>query len=138
MRHSIACIISLLFSATLSAQETLSNETILKLVKAGIGEDVIVGMVNQQPGKYSLATDDIIALKTAGVSDRIIAAIIVRSSAIAHPTAPQPTANGITNVAVSSQPVSQLPVILHDGTPVRLRLKQPVSKVVRHLVSEMF
>ena len=32
-------------------------------------------MINQQPGKYSLSTDDIIALKTAGVSDKVIAAI---------------------------------------------------------------
>jgi len=62
MKHTIACVISLFLSLTLNAQEPLNNETILKLVKAGIGEDVIVSMVNQQPGKYSLSTDDIIAL----------------------------------------------------------------------------
>ena len=36
------------------AQEALSNESILKLLKAGMGEDVIVGMVNSQPGRYTV------------------------------------------------------------------------------------
>ena len=53
MKHAIACI-CFLVSLSLHAQEPLSNETILKLVKAGIGEDTIVGMVNQQPGRYAL------------------------------------------------------------------------------------
>jgi hypothetical protein len=74
MRYSIACIafqVSIV-SAALNAQEPLTNETVLKLVKAGIGEDTIVGMVNQQPGRYAVAADDILALKSAGVSDKIL------------------------------------------------------------------
>jgi hypothetical protein len=47
MRYTAACIIFLLLSVTLNAQEVLDNEIILKLVKAGIGEDTIVGMVNR-------------------------------------------------------------------------------------------
>jgi hypothetical protein len=76
--------------ATLSAQELLTNETILKLVKAGIGEDTIVGMVNQQPGRYALSADDLVALKTAGVSDKVLAAMIVRNGATAAPAACRP------------------------------------------------
>ncbi len=45
------------------AQEVLNNDTILKLVKAGLNDDVIAGMVNSQPGKYSLDSDAVIALK---------------------------------------------------------------------------
>ncbi len=40
------CLLTLAFAACLYAQEPLTNETILKLVKAGIGEETIVGMVN--------------------------------------------------------------------------------------------
>ncbi len=79
MRYT--CFIFLLLSVTLDAQESLNNETILKLVKAGIGEETIVAMVNQQPGKYSLSTDNIIALKNAGVSDKVIGAMISRNGA---------------------------------------------------------
>jgi len=127
MKHTIVCVISLLLTVTLSAQEPLNNETILKLVKAGIGEDTIVSMVNQQPGKYSLSTDDITALKAAGVSDKVIAAIIVRSGAGAQPTAPQPPANVTPIAAVLSQPVFQAPLILHDATPIRLRLNRNLT-----------
>ena len=127
MRYTAACIIFLLLSVTLNAQEVLNNETILKLVKAGIGEEVIVSMVNQQPGKYSLSAADIIALKAGGVSDRVIAAVIVRSAALAQPTAPLPTTSSTLKVAVSSQPASQSPLVLHDGTPVTLRLNRTLT-----------
>ena len=50
------------------ATQLLSNESIVKLVKAGLGEDTIISMVNTQPGTYLLGADDIIALKQAGVS----------------------------------------------------------------------
>jgi hypothetical protein len=123
MRYSLACIVFLLslFSAPLCAQEPLNNETILKLVKAGIGEDTIVGMVNQQPGKYSLADADVAALKTAGVSEKIIAAMIVRGGASnAQPTpAPAPT--------IPNPPAPQAPLVLQDSTPVRLRLSRNLS-----------
>src|SRR5258708_16845647 len=75
----------LLFSA-LYAQEVLSNETILKLSKAGLSEDVILNMVNRQPGHYSVDSGDLIALKQGGISDKVIAAIM--SKAIAAPAAP--------------------------------------------------
>ncbi len=105
----------------LYCQATLDNETILKLVKAGIGEDTIVGMVNQQPGKYTLSADDMIALKNAGVSDKVIAAMVVRNrSSNVQPV--QPPANGPT-----ASTVYPSPLLLHDATPIRLRLKRNLS-----------
>jgi len=82
MKHVLTCVwVVLCFCGTaLKAQEPLTNETILKLVKAGIGEETIVGMVNQQPGRYSLTPADIAALKDAGVSEKIIAAMIVKGT----------------------------------------------------------
>jgi len=57
-------------------QAVLTNDSILKLVKAGMGEDVILSMISSQSGQYSLNTDSLIALKQAGASDRIIAAMV--------------------------------------------------------------
>jgi hypothetical protein len=62
------------------AAEILSNETILRLVKAGLGEEVIIGMVSSQKGKYSVDTDSVIALRQAGVSNNIIAAMVSKNS----------------------------------------------------------
>lgn len=78
MKNAILC--SCLLLSALHAQQPLTNETLVKLTQAGIGEDVIVSMINQQPGKYSVADSDIAALKSSGVSQKVIAALIARGS----------------------------------------------------------
>ena len=98
-----------LFLVSLAAygQALLDDATILKLVKAGIGEEPIVAMVNAQPGKYALSSDDVIALKKAGVSDKILAAMIARGG-----------------TAKRSAPPA---MVLRDGTPIRLRLARDLT-----------
>jgi len=59
-----------------SAPETLTNETVIKLAKSGLGDNVIIGMIETQPGRYSHGSADIIKMKEAGVSDKVIAAIL--------------------------------------------------------------
>jgi hypothetical protein len=66
----------LLASATLAiAQEVLTNDSIQKLVKSGISENLVVSMVQNQPGKYSLTPDEVVKLKQAGVSEKILTAM---------------------------------------------------------------
>jgi hypothetical protein len=62
---------TVLFVATAlaTAQQALNNEAIVKMVKAGLAEELIVSTIQSQPGSYSLGADDLIALKSAGVSD---------------------------------------------------------------------
>src|SRR5262249_4475879 len=67
----------------------LTNDSIVKLVGAGLGEDTIIGIVNTQPGKYSVAADDIIALKKAAVPEKVIAAMLNKPLANAN-SAPGP------------------------------------------------
>ena len=104
----------------LYTQQVLDNETILKLVKAGLSEDVIVGMVNAQAGKYSTTADDVISLKTSGVSDKIIGAMVNRG---ATPTV-------LPSLPPSSVPATNSPsgeLVVHDATPIRLRLSRNLS-----------
>jgi hypothetical protein len=68
------------FIVLVSAQDMLSNESVVKMMKAGLGEGLIVGMIQNQPGKYSLTPDDLVKLKTQGVSDKILGAMIARGS----------------------------------------------------------
>jgi hypothetical protein len=123
MKHAVACICFLL-AVSLPAQE-LNTETILKLVKAGISEDTILGLVNQQPGKYTLSADDMIALKKAGATDKFIAAMVVRSGAGSTQSV-QPVA-GLTADVIATPAANAAPLILHDATPIRLRLKRNLS-----------
>jgi hypothetical protein len=63
-----------------AAQTALTNDSIIKMVKAGLGEDIIVSTIKSQAGTYSTSADALIALKGAGVSDKIIAAMIEKGS----------------------------------------------------------
>jgi len=71
-----------------AAQKTLNNDSIIKLVKAGLSDDLITTTINTSSGSYDTSTDGIIALKTAGVSDKVVAAILVKSAAPAAPATP--------------------------------------------------
>lgn len=99
----------------LIAQQTLNNESVIKLVKAGLTDDLILSTVNASPGAYDTSADGLIALKTAGVSDKVVAALVVRASAPtpgAQPTAAPPStavfASGIS-ASQNSSPTVQAP-----------------------------
>jgi hypothetical protein len=62
------------------APERLTSESVVTLVKAGVDEDTLVGIVTSQPGRYELSKDALISLKQAGVSDKIIAAMVNRNT----------------------------------------------------------
>ncbi|MGE5647554.1 MAG: hypothetical protein ACM336_17390 [Acidobacteriota bacterium] len=56
----------------------LTNAAVVKLVKTGVGESVILNMIGTQQGKFDTSADDVIALKQAGVPDSVIGAIVSR------------------------------------------------------------
>jgi hypothetical protein len=79
------------------AQETLSNEAVVKMVKAGLSENLIVSMIQNQPGKYSVSTDDLIKLKSEGVTEKELGAMVAKSSGLSAPapsTSPTPGSPG--------------------------------------------
>ena len=69
-----------------AAQEALSNGSIVKMIKAGLGEDLIVSVIQSQPGKYSSTPDDLVKLKQQGVSEKILAAMVAKGSAAPVPS----------------------------------------------------
>lgn len=94
--------------ADVSRQHVLTNDTILRMSKAGLEDTVILQTIQTQPGAYDTAPDDLIALKAAGVSQRVIAAMQARSAGLAlRPTAPTvdpaPLAAGVDEIGVYYQ-----------------------------------
>ena len=49
---------------------------------AGLSESIILSSVNTQPAAYDTSTDGLLALKKAGVSDAVVAAMISRNAAM--------------------------------------------------------
>jgi hypothetical protein len=80
----------LLLAAGLSAaaQQTLNNDAVVKMAKAGLSDDVIVTSINANPGAYDTSTEGLIALKKAKVSDKVVSALIVKSAAPTPAPAP--------------------------------------------------
>lgn len=112
-----------LASCAAYGQALLDDATIERLVKAGVGEQAVVAMVSQQPGKYALSSDDILALKKAGVSDKILAAMIMRNG-VANGSAAAPAG---TPPAATSQSTTPAVLVLQDATPIRLRLTRSLA-----------
>jgi len=85
------CVFVLALGFAASAQDNLTNESILKMVKSGLGESLIVSMVQSQPGRYALNPDELVKLKEAGVSEKILAAMIAKTSGTTTPAASAPS-----------------------------------------------
>jgi hypothetical protein len=92
MRKSLLAVLVLAACSFLAAQQAMNNDAVIKLIKAGLSDDLIVTTINGSPAAYDTSADGIIALKTAGASDKVIAAIIARTSAPAAPAAAPPAA----------------------------------------------
>jgi hypothetical protein len=88
VRRKFSILSVILAGALAFAQSSMSNESVIKMVKAGLGDDLIVSTIKAQPAHYSTGPDDLIALKTAGVSDKIISAMVERMSSVGAAPAP--------------------------------------------------
>jgi hypothetical protein len=100
-------ILSAVFMSALPgvAQQTLNNDSIVKLAEAGLSDDLIIQSINTQPGNYALGASDLITLKQDGVSERVIAAMIARNPNASASGAANHSGNG----ADAIPPVNVLP-----------------------------
>ena len=58
-----------------SRPHLVNNDDIIRMTKAGLSDDILLQTIRLQPGHYATAPDDLIALKTGGVSDTVINAM---------------------------------------------------------------
>jgi hypothetical protein len=96
-----------------AAQGVMTNQDVIKLAQAKVGDDLIITKINQSRTKFDLSTDGIVKLKAAGVSDRVLAAMMNP----AQPAAP----------ATAAQPVAQ-PAGTTSKAPARAQPEAPASQ----------
>lgn len=84
-------ILSLLFVflIRLPAQEILTNQSIIKMVKVGLSEELILNVIKQQSSSFTVGSTELVELKTAGVSERIITAMIGKALGPPPPAKPE-------------------------------------------------
>jgi hypothetical protein len=93
--------VGLLICLVAYSQAPPDAATVVKLLKAGVGEDTIVSLIRQQPGARSITPDEAVAIKNAGGSDKLLSTLAGQAGK----------------------------VTLHDGTPIRMRLTRTLSYV---------
>ena len=115
--------------------QVLTNDSIVKLTKAGLGEDTITTMIDAKPGNYSLRTDDIISLKRQGVSEKTITAMLnkLADTVTLGPAPAEPTPRVVKSEAQTRQPENGVPEI-----PNQAGLYAVVSSVgLEHIVGRV-
>jgi hypothetical protein len=81
--------------ATSLAQEVLTNDSVIQMVKAGLPEAVVIAKIKGTATKFDLKTDSLVNLKKAGVTDKVLEAMLAAGSgtpAAAAPTTAMPAA----------------------------------------------
>ena len=92
-----------LFAATsLTAQEVLTNDSLIALKKAGLSDSIIISKIKSSQTKFDVSTKGLIGLKNAGMSDQVIEAVVNAGSAAPAPAAAAPAAPAAAAVAPSA------------------------------------
>ena len=87
---------------------TMDNDAVINLVKAGLGDDLILQTINSSQGRYSTDADSLVALKKAGVSDRLISAMMNKSR--------RQLTNNVPEKAIEVSDVNEIGVYYKDRT----------------------
>ncbi len=80
MRKILFAGLCLLLAPVIVAQQALNNDAIIKLVKSGLSDDLIITTINASPGNYDTSANGLIALKKGGASEKVIAAIVTKAN----------------------------------------------------------
>jgi predicted nucleic acid-binding Zn-ribbon protein len=83
MKKLVSVLVIALFAVNISyaqTTETLTNSIIIKMVKAKLSDDLIIGEINGSKVNFNLSTDSIIFLSNANVSSSVLQAM--KSAAI--------------------------------------------------------
>jgi hypothetical protein len=106
MKFHFAGGLYLAFCAAAFAQQVLTNESVEKMAKARLGDDVIVSMIQSQAGHYEVTPEALIALKKKGISDKVLAALAAKG----NPSATAPADPATAPLAVAADPYDELDI----------------------------
>lgn len=88
---ALAALVSLMASLVgggrSAAQEVLTNESVLNMVRAKLPESVIIQKIRSSQRKFDTSSDALIKLKGAGVPDKVIEAMVSEPGATSPPAA---------------------------------------------------
>jgi hypothetical protein len=139
VRKTVITIVFLAICPLLPAQQTLNNDSVIKMVKMGFAEDMIVNAIARSPGEYDTSANGLVALKNAGVGNKAISAMVSKTSAVVPAQAtPAPVApESAATVEQSTTRPQTLGYQFGNSAPgqpcVILKRMGPADEVTSHL-----
>ena len=114
---------ALLVMSSPLAAETLTNDAVVSLVKAGLGIDTVVAKVSASANTFDVSTAQLVALKGEGVPDPVIAAMLrastnatVSANAAGDSTSADPTAPHASGIYLVDKTVAPIQMQRIDPT----------------------
>ncbi|HTH53295.1 MAG TPA: hypothetical protein VL495_05040 [Edaphobacter sp.] len=86
-------------TSTPAAPKTLTNSSIVRMVSAGLSDELIIQAIEAQPGQYATDADSLVDLKDSSVSERVITAMINKGRKRLTPAADPPPSTPISEVS---------------------------------------
>ena len=89
--------LTLLSATSLTAQEVLTNDSVIAMKKAGLSDALIIAKIRTSQTKFDTSTNSLITLKGAGLSDGVIEAMVGHagpSGSLPAVASPAPAAAG--------------------------------------------
>ena len=96
------------------AASALTVRDVVELTRAGLGEDIILALIDVDPSVFPIDAATLKTLKAAGVGERVIVAMI-RSGRTQPPLSTEPVAPVVIDAARAPEP--QVIVIEHHDPP---------------------
>jgi hypothetical protein len=113
MRRIALLVLPLMTLFPLSAS-ALTVRDVVELTRAGLGEDILLALIEVDPSVFPIDTETLKMLKEAGVSQRVIVAMIRSGRTQPPPVEPAPVI-----VQETRAPEPQVVVIDHQDAQVR-------------------
>jgi len=123
-----AVVLAVLFSGFVTAAEALTVRDVIDLTRAGLGEDVLLALIEVDHGVYAIDPATLKTLKDAGVSDKVIVALVRSGRDRASQDPPPPPV--YEPVEPPPAPEPQVIVIEHRESPRVEQVLVPVPVYV--------
>jgi hypothetical protein len=95
----------------------LTNEDVIRLVKAGLSEDLIINKIRQSKTNFDTSPEALVKLKETGVSDVVLKVMVN----------PKATTEAPPGAETRPAEPELFKVVVPDGTPVEIQLVENIS-----------
>lgn len=122
MRVFLTSLLAAGLIVTSAKAETFNNDSIIALSNAGVGDSVLLAKIDTLPCSYDVSTEQIIRLKSSGVSNAVITAMVGRCTGASRA---QGTDDGAADPLVKRTP--GIYIQLSEAGVLRLRAVRPTN-----------